>query len=113
MFTDCQLNLVCYKNTCTSNLAGLVNVEDAGGSYDASVQVVADVSMPPPGEAGMADTTPGQPPTEASTTVPDATQPTAEASSPSPMPEAATPTPEASPPADVATSPPEDAASGG
>jgi hypothetical protein len=115
MFTDCQLNLVCYKNTCTSNLAGLVNIEDAGGSYDAPVQVVADVSTPPPVEAGMDETTPGQPaPTEASTAVPDATQPPAEASSPPPpMPEAATPTPEASPPADVATSPPEDAASGG
>ncbi len=114
MFTDCQLNLVCYKNTCTSNLAGLVNIEDAGGSYDAPVQVLQDVSMPPPVEAEMAETTPGQPMApEAGTTMPDATQPLAEASSPPPMPEAATPTPEASPPPDVSTTAPQDAASGG
>jgi hypothetical protein len=116
MDTDCQLGFVCYKSACTNNLTGLVNIEEAGGSYDAPVQVVQDVSMPPPVEAGMAETTPGQPPPpapEASTTMPDATQPPAEASSPPPVPEAATPTPEASPPPDVSASAPQDAASGG
>jgi hypothetical protein len=110
MATDCQLGFVCYKSACTSNLAGLVNIEDAGGSYDAPVQVVQDVSMPPPVEAGIPETTPGPPtPLEASTTIPDATQPPAEASSPAPMPEAATPTPDASPPGSMSL----DAASGG
>jgi hypothetical protein len=109
MVTDCQLGFVCYKNACTSNLAGLVHIEDAGGSYDAPVQGVPDASMPPPVEAGM--DAPGAP--EASTTLPDATQPPADATSAPPGAEAATPTPEASPPPDASGSAPEDAASGG
>ena len=119
MVTDCQLGFVCYKNACTNNLAGLVHIEDAGGSYDAAVQMVVDASMTPP-EAGMAETaSPPPSPPEASTTIPDATQPPAEASGPSPMPEAsppreaASPTPEASPGPDEAATQPQDASASG
>ncbi len=126
--TDCQLGFVCYKNACTNNLAGLVNIEDAGGPYDAAVQAVVDASMMPgvdatmtPPEAGMAEAASSQPPPpEASTATPDATQPAAEASGPSPMPEAsppreaASPAPEAGPgPDDAATQPQDASASGG
>lgn len=122
MVTDCQLGFVCYKSACTNNLTGLMNIEDSGGPYDAAVQTVPDVSMPPavdgsmtPPEAGIAEAASPEPSPEASTTAPDATQPPAEASSPSPMPEASppreasTPTPEASPP--EASPGPDDAAS--